>query len=106
MKLAREFESFDCTMGCREASEPTVRWVERDFAPVNLMNTLDQEFGGRLFQNHASCAQPDGTENQPIVFDGCEHDNAGWELVEIHFFENSEPVFVRHAQVQQEDIGL
>ena len=43
--------------------------------------------------------------NIAVIFGSCEDNDASWELLEIDFFENGEAVFVRHAQVEEEDIG-
>jgi len=66
----------------------------------------DQKIRGRLLQNHASRAQSHCPDNVPVVFGSGQHDNASGELIEINFLENGQAVLIRHAQVQQKDIGF
>src|SRR6266436_1660305 len=73
---------------------------------MDLVNAPDQEIRGRLLQDHASRAQSHRAYNVPVVFGRSQHDNAGGELIEINLLENGEAVFIRHAQVEQKDIGF
>jgi hypothetical protein len=80
--------------------------VEPDFASVNAMNALDQEIGSGLLQNHAARAKTHGPNHIAIVFSGRENHHACGQSVEIHFFENSETVFIGHTQVEQKNVRL
>src|SRR6266849_5986435 len=80
--------------------------VEPDFAGVHAMNAFHQEIGGGLLQDHAARAEAHGANNVAVVFGGGQNDDAGGQRIEIDFLEDGEAVFVRHAQVEEKNIGL
>ena len=80
--------------------------VEPDFASENAMDTFYEKVGGGLFEDNAARAKSHGANNVAIIFGGCEYYNTRRKSVEIHFFENSESIFVGHAQVEQQNVGL
>jgi hypothetical protein len=80
--------------------------VEPDFAGENAMNAFDEKIGGGLFENHAARAQAHGANYVTIVFGGCEYYNASGNRVEIYFFQDGKAVFIGHAQIEQENVGL
>ncbi len=80
--------------------------VEPDFAGVYAMNTFYQEIGGGLFQDNTAGAETHGANDVAIVFGGSQNDDARGQRIKIDFFEHGEAVFIRHAQVEQKNIGL
>ena len=80
--------------------------IEPDFAGMHAMNALHQEIGGRLLQNDAACAEAHGANYIAIVFRRRQNNDARGQSIEIDFLENSEAVFIRHAQVEEKNIGL
>jgi len=80
--------------------------VEPDFAGVDAVNTFDEKIGGGLLEHDAASAEAHGADHIAIVFGGGKHDDAGGNRIEIHFFEHGEAVFFRHAQIEQQNIGL
>ena len=80
--------------------------VEPDFAGVYTMNTFYQEIGGRLLQDDTASAETHGANDVAIVFGGGQNDDARGQGIKINFFEHGEAVFVRHAQIEQKNIGF
>src|SRR5579884_3199364 len=80
--------------------------IEPDFAGKNAMNAFDQQIGGGLLEDHAARAEPHGADYVTIVFRGSENDDARGNRVEIDFLEHREPVLVRHAKVEQQNVRL
>src|SRR5882724_8971397 len=80
--------------------------VEPDFAGVNTVNAFYEEVGRRLFEDDATGAKTHGADNIAIVFRSRQDDNACGDRIEIDFFEDGEAVLFRHAQIEQENIGL
>ena len=80
--------------------------VEPDFAGVNAVNAFYEKVGRRLFEDDAASAEAHGADNVAIVFRSRQDDNARGNRIEIDFFEDGEAVFFRHAQVEQENVGL
>ena len=80
--------------------------IEPDFAAIDAVNALDQEIAGGLLQDDSARAQAHGADDVAIVFGGGEHDDAGRQRIEIDFLEHGQAVFIRHAQIEQQNIGL
>ena len=80
--------------------------VEPDFAGVYTMNTFYQEIGGRLLQDDTASAEAHGANDVAIVFRGGQNDDPRGQRIKINFFEHREAVFVRHAQIEQKNIGF
>src|SRR5229473_3836007 len=80
--------------------------VEPDFAGVHAMNTFHQKIGGRLLQDNAARAEAHGANNIAVVFGGGQNNDARGQRIEIDFLEDGEAVFIRHAQVEEKNIGL
>ena len=80
--------------------------VEPDFAAVDFVDASYKQVRGGLFEDYATSAQPHGAHHIPVVFGGSEHDDARGELVKIDFFKNGQAIFIGHAQIEQENIGL
>jgi hypothetical protein len=80
--------------------------IEPDFAGVDAVNAFYEQIGGGLLENDAAGAEAHGADNVAIVFGGSEDDDAGRERVEIDFLEDGQAVFIGHAEVEQENIGL
>jgi hypothetical protein len=80
--------------------------VEPDFAGENAMNALHEKIGGGLLQHDATCTEAHCAHNIAIIFRGCEYYNTRGKRVEIHLFKDGETVFVGHAQVKQQNVGL
>ena len=80
--------------------------VEPDFAGVNAMNALDEKIGCRLLQDNAASAEAHGADHVAIVFGGGENDDARGQRIEIHFLEDGEAVFIRHAEIEEKNVGL
>ena len=78
--------------------------VEPDFAGMHAMNAFHQEIGGGLFQHDAAGAKTHGTNHVAIVFRSGQNDDARWQRIEIDFFEDGQAVFIRHAQIKEQDI--
>src|SRR6266478_5766521 len=80
--------------------------VQPDFAGVHAVNAFYQQVGGGLLENYAARAEAHGAHHVAIVFGGGEHHHARGQRIEVHFFQHRQPVFVGHAQIKQENIGL
>jgi len=80
--------------------------VEPDFAGMDAVNAFHEKIRSRLFQDDAASTEPHGADNVAIIFGSGEHDDARGQLVEIDFFKNGEAVFIGHAEIEQENIGL
>src|SRR6201984_1602762 len=80
--------------------------VEPDFAVMNLTNALQKQITGRLLKHNAPRAQAHGTDHVAVNFGGSEHNHAGGQGLEVHFREYREAILLRHAQIEQQDIGL
>jgi len=80
--------------------------VEPDFSGVHAMNALDQKIGGGLFQHHATSTKPHGANDVAIVFGSGQHNDTRRQRIEIYFFEDGEAIFVRHAEIEQQNIWL
>jgi hypothetical protein len=80
--------------------------VEPDFTGVHTMNTLHQEIRGGLLQHHAARAETHGANYVAIVFRGSQNDHARRQRIKINFLKHRQAVFVWHAQIEQENIGL
>jgi len=66
---------------------------------------LFTEDRGGLLQHHAARAEAHGANNVAIVFRGGQRRRA-WAGIEIDFLENGQAIFIRHAQVEEKNIGL
>src|SRR5579871_2769300 len=80
--------------------------IEPDFAIVNLANALQQQIARGLFQHHAAGAQTHRADHVAVIFGSRDNNDARLQRVEIHFFEDGEAVLFRHAQIEQQNIGL
>src|SRR6267142_939250 len=80
--------------------------VEPDFSGVHAMNTLHQQIGSGLFQHHAARTEPHRAYHVAIIFRSSQNDNARRQRIEIDFLEHREPVFIRHTQIEKQNIGL
>jgi len=80
--------------------------VEPDFAGVHAMNALYEKVGGGLLQDDAASAEAHGADHVAIVFGGGENDDARGQRIEIHFLEDGEAVFIGHAEIEEENVGL
>src|SRR5712692_1841956 len=80
--------------------------VEPDFAGMHTMNTFHQKIGGGLFQDDTARTKTHGANYVAIVFRRGQYDDARRQRIEIDFLEHGQPVFVRHAQIEQKNIGL
>lgn len=80
--------------------------IEPDFPGVHAVNALDEKIGGGLLQDYAAGTEAHGADNVAIIFSGGENDDARGQRIEIDFLEDGEAVFVGHAQIKQENIGL
>jgi hypothetical protein len=80
--------------------------IEPDFAGMHAMNALHKKIGGGLLQHHAARAEAHGANNIAIVFRGGQNDDARGQRIEIDFLENGQAIFIRHAQVEEKNIGL
>jgi len=78
--------------------------VEPDFAGMHAMNALHEEICSGLFKHDATGSKTHGTDHVAIVFRGCQNDDARGQRIEIDFFEDGQAVFIRHAQVKEQDI--
>src|SRR6266481_3460707 len=78
--------------------------VEPDFAGMYTMNAFHQEIRGGLFQHDAAGSKTHGADHVAIVFSGGQNDDARGQRIEINFFEDGQAVFIRHAQVKEQDI--
>ena len=58
------------------------------------------------FSTTPRAPKPHGPHYVAVVFGGGQHDDARGHLVEIHFFEDRQAVFIRHAQIQQQNVRL
>src|SRR5690349_20864783 len=73
---------------------------------MNTVNALDQQVRSGLLQHDATGAQTHRADHVAIVFGRGEHNDAGRQGVKIDFLEHRQAVFVRHPQIQEQDIGL
>ena len=80
--------------------------IEPDFARMNAVDAFYQQISGGLLEDHAACAEAHGADNVAIVFGGGENDDARGQRIEIDFFEDSEAVFIGHAEIEQENFRL
>jgi len=80
--------------------------VEPDFAGVDTVNALDEKVRGGLLQNDTAGTQAHGADDVTIIFRRCQYYDARRKLIKVHFFKNGETVLVRHAEIEEEDIGL
>jgi len=80
--------------------------VEPNFAGMHAMNAFYQEIGRGLLQDDTARTQPHGANDIAIVFRGGQNDNAGGQRIKVDFLEHGKAVFIRHAQVEQKNIGL
>ena len=80
--------------------------VEPDFSGVHAMNTLHQQIGRGLLQHHAARPEPHRTDHVAIVFRSGQNHDARRQRIKIDFLEHREPIFIRHAQIEQQNIGL
>src|ERR1700724_19145 len=80
--------------------------IETNLARVDEMNAFSQQFRSGLLEDHAPGAEAHGADDVAVVFGGGEDDDAGWPRVEIDFLEDRQAIFVRHTQIEQEDVGL
>jgi len=80
--------------------------VEPDFAGMHAVNAFHEQVGGGLLQHYAACAKAHGANNVAIVFRGRQNDDARGQRIEIDFLENGQAVFIRHAQIEEKNIGL
>src|SRR5690348_2894066 len=80
--------------------------IEPDFAGVHAMDAFNKQIRGGLLENDAAGAEAHGTNDVAIVLGGRQDDHARGKRVEIDLFENSEAVFVGHAQIEQQYLRL
>src|SRR5713226_2706568 len=80
--------------------------IEPDFAGVHAMNAFYQEVGGGLLQDHAASAEAHGANDIAIVFRGGQHNNARGQRIEIDFLEDGEAILIRHAEIEEKNIGF
>jgi hypothetical protein len=80
--------------------------IEPDFAGMHAMNAFHQEISGGLLQHHAPCAETHGANNVAIVFRRRQNDDARGQRIEIDFLENGQAILIRHAQVEEKNVGL
>jgi hypothetical protein len=80
--------------------------VEPDFAGVHAMNAFYEKIGGGLLQDNAAGAEAHGADHIAIVFGGGENDDARGQRIEIDFLEDGEAVFIRHAEIEEKNVGL
>ena len=80
--------------------------VEPDFAGMHAVNTFHEEISGGLLQDDTARAEAHGANNVAIVFRGGQNDDARGQRIEIDFLENSQAVFIRHAQIEEKNVGL
>src|SRR5260370_3635872 len=80
--------------------------VEPDFAGVHAMNTFHQKVSSGLFQYDTARAKTHGANNVAIIFRSGQYDDAPPERIKVDFLEPPEAVLIRHAQVEQKNIGL
>jgi len=59
-----------------------------------------------LLQHHAARTKPHRANHVAIIFGSSQNHNARRQGIEIDFLEHREPVFIRHAQIEQQDIRL
>jgi hypothetical protein len=59
-----------------------------------------------LFQNDTARAKAHGANHVAIVFGGGQDNDARGQGIEIDFLEHGETIFIRHAQVEEKNIGL
>jgi hypothetical protein len=78
--------------------------VEPDFSGVDAMNAFYEKVGGGLLQNDAAGAEAHGANYIAIIFSGGQNDDARRQGIKINFFEDGEAVFIRHAQIEQQNI--
>src|SRR5215472_1475441 len=70
------------------------------------MDALDEKIGGGLFKDDAASTEAHGANHVAIIFRSGEDHHASRQGIEIDFFENSQAVFIGHAEVEKKDIGL
>jgi hypothetical protein len=80
--------------------------VEPDFAGVHAMNAFYEKIGGGLLQHYTAGAEAHGANDIAIVFGSGEDDDARWQRIEIDFLEDSEAVFIGHAEIEEKNIRL
>src|SRR2546422_7846885 len=47
-----------------------------------------------------------GADDIAVIFGGSQNDDAGGQRVKVDFLEHSQAILVRHAQVEQQNVGL
>ena len=80
--------------------------VEPDFAAVNFVDAPHQQVGGGLLQHDAARAQAHRANHVAVIFRGGEHDHARGQLSKFTSSSTAKPIFVRHAQIEQQNVGL
>ena len=80
--------------------------VEPDFAGMHAVNAFHEEISGGLLQDDTARAEAHGANNVAIVFRGGQNDDARGQRIEIDFLENGQAVFIRHAQIEEKNVGL
>jgi hypothetical protein len=80
--------------------------IEPNFAGEDAVDTFYEQVGCGLFQNNAARSEAHRTDDVAIIFSGCEYYNTRWKRIEIDFLKNGKAVFVGHAQVEQQYVGL
>ena len=80
--------------------------IEPDFSGMHAMNAFHQEIGGGLLEHHAARTETHGANDVAIVFRGGQNDDARGQRIEIDFLEHGQAVLIRHAQVEEKNIGL
>jgi hypothetical protein len=80
--------------------------VEPDFTGMHAMNTFHEEISGGLLQDDTARAEAHGANNVAIVFRGGQDDDARGQCIEIDFLKNGQAVFIRHAQIEEKNVGL
>jgi hypothetical protein len=70
------------------------------------MNTFYEEIGGGLLQDDAARTEAHGADDIAIVFGSSENDDARGQRIKIDFLEDGEAVFIRHAEIEEKNIGL
>ena len=80
--------------------------VEPDFAGMHAVNAFHEQVGGGLLQDDTARAKTHGANNIAIVFRGGQNDDARGQRIEIDFLENGQAVFIRHAEIEEKNVGL
>src|SRR5262249_42548327 len=80
--------------------------IEPDFTAIDAHDALHEKLAGRLLQHNAAGAKTHGANDVAIVLGSSQNDDARGQRIEIYFFEYGQAVFIRHAQIEQQNVGL